>query len=131
MSQNSRVAYIKRQVENINSNNEILNNEGDFEYTEDKFVLKCRGASKFYAWEEIVEINAYKVDLITTDDIRLDISFSDVILIISEDIPGWSLFIDKLMRALPAIANDWEEMVTESPFAANKTMIYKKYSLSP
>lgn len=126
MSQKARTEYIKAKVEKISSDQDILNIEGDFQYTQDRFALRGLGSGKFYAWHEIAEIKAYKVDLMTTDDVRLDISFSDVVLTISEEIPGWPLFIDKLMRALPNILIDWEDKIIQTPFAANTTIIYKR-----
>jgi len=104
----------------------ILNIEGDFQYTQDSFVLSRIAPGIFYKWNEIEIITAYKLDLITTDDVRLNISFSNMVLTISEEMPGWPLFIEKLMKAMPGIPGDWEEKVIETPFAANTTIIYKK-----
>jgi hypothetical protein len=126
MSEKARGSYVKRQVENIISDQDLLAIEGDFEYTVEGFVLRSLNTGRCYEWAKIDEIIAYKVDLITTDDLRLDISFTEVELTISEDIPGWSLFIDKLIAVLPEISRDWEEKIIEKPFAANRTIIYKR-----
>ena len=126
MSQKKRVNYVKRQVERISPNKDILILSGDFQYKENMFALNNLASSKYYRWDEIENIVAYKVDLMTTDDVRLDISFVDAVLTISEDIAGWNLFLENLMTALPSIPKDWEQKVIETPFAANTTLIYKK-----
>lgn len=104
----------------------IINVEGDFQYTQDSFALTRIAPETFYKWNEIEEITANKLDLMTTDEVRLNISFSSMVLTISEEMPGWPLFIEKLMNTLPGIAGDWEEKVIETPFAANTTIIYKR-----
>jgi hypothetical protein len=124
MSQKARVAYIMRQVESNNIQLNVLPDNSEFHFTSDGFGLDKTG--KFYFWNEIEQILAYKVDLFTTDDVRLDISFPESTLTISEDIPGFSLFVEKLIQSLPGIAGDWEEKVIHPPFASNQTIIYKK-----
>ena len=126
MSQKARVDCLKRQVEKISSHQDVINIEGDFQYTQDGFSLRGVGSGQLYKWNEIAEITAYKIDLMTTDDVRLDISFDDVVLVISEDIPGWPLFTERLIKALPKISMDWEEKIIQTPFAANTTIIYKR-----
>jgi hypothetical protein len=124
MSHKARSESIMRKVENMSNRGNILTDKSHFEFTGGGFSLHTTG--KFYSWTDIEEVSAYKVDLITTDDICLDISFQDFILTISEEVPGFPLFIEKLIEALPGIDGDWEAKVIKPPFATNQTIIYKR-----
>ena len=126
MSQEARVEYLRLQVENISSHQDINNIDCDFQFTKDGFTLRGVGSGRLYRWSEIEEITANKFHLMTTDDVRLDISFSDVELTISEDILGWPLFTERLTKVLPRIPVDWEVKIIETRFAANTTIIYKR-----
>ncbi len=126
MSAKERAEYVRQQIEEIAVDRGASVDEGDFCYQPNGFFLKNLVSKKFYLWQEIEEITAYKADLITVDDLRLEISFSETVLTVSEDIPGWSHFIDVLMKKFPSIAVNWEAKVIAPPFAANPTIFFKR-----
>lgn len=127
MSQKARTEYVRRQVENAVAVGGLASNQITFEYTEDGFKMFLNGASKFYPWQDIIEIAAYKVDLLTVDDLRLDIAFADTVLTISEDLAGFPIFIENLHKNIPDIDANWETKVLKPPFETNYSVIYRKH----
>lgn len=97
-----------------------------FNYSPDGFSLNIKGTNRFYRWHDIEETKAYKRDLITIDHLCLDISFEKVVLSISEDLPGWPEFINRMEIMLTGVLSEWERQVIATPFANNETIIYKR-----
>lgn len=126
MSSQAKADYVKRQVEGLTVDQ--LSNKSDtvFKYIDDGFSLTTNVGERFYRWRDIEAITAYKADLITYDDLRLDIDLGDVVLTLSEDLTGWSEFVEMLSKKLPGFLVDWESKVIQRPFAANLTLIYTK-----
>ncbi|MBE9660570.1 hypothetical protein [Mucilaginibacter myungsuensis] len=77
-------------------------------------------------WDSISEVNVYKVDLMTIDDIVMEITYNDRLLKITEETEGWNDFTDRLEQRFPTIPNDWWQKVVQPAFATNFTTIYKK-----
>jgi hypothetical protein len=95
-------------------------------YTDDGFHITTNNKEHFYRWNDIQSITAYKADLLTCDDLRLDIDFGELVLTFSEDMAGWSEFIEILPQKLPGIKVDWENHVIQRPLVANSTLIFTK-----
>lgn len=72
-------------------------------------------------------MTAYKADLITIDQLRLDIEFRGLTLPISEDTPGFFQFIVKTKEVFPTIAKDWDLKIIHPAFEANVTVIYERW----
>src|SRR5687767_15676747 len=82
---------------------EVFNELGAFQYHEDGFTITYKDFSERVNWEDIDQLNAYKVDLMSIDRIDLEIVYSGKVFAISEDLPGWYRFINKLQEVFPAI----------------------------
>lgn len=102
------------------------NDLGIFNYDDLGFDIKLDNESYSIKWIDIERIQTYKVDLTTTDEICMDITFNNQSLMITEETCGWYQFIDKLQSALSEIKNDWEAAVLKSPFEYDLLTIYER-----
>jgi hypothetical protein len=125
-SSETRTNHIKQQIDGLKAHQVTDKNNTAFKYIDDGFYLHTYVGDSFYRWRDIELITAYKADLLTYDDLRLDMDFGEVGLTLSEDLAGWSEFVDMLPRKLPGILRDWEEKVLHTPFATNLTLIYTR-----
>lgn len=99
--------------------------EGFFIYNETGFGLKTSEGETFCKWVDIKTIFAYKEDRLTVDDVCLDIfTTGEDYIRVTEEIPGWYIFIEQLHKHIPSIMTDWESKVTQPPFATNLTMLF-------
>jgi hypothetical protein len=99
---------------------------GHFEYTEEGFRIKNNSGIIEVLWADVVEIKAYKVDLLTVDEIRIEILKAASTITISEETPGYYVFKEKLKAVFPYSDINWEEKVVKPAFKENLTVIYKK-----
>ena len=99
---------------------------GVFSYEEDGFVVQMLQGAKKYLYSGIEAIIAYKVDLLTYDEIRLEVIFEECVLRISEDAPGWYQFVIKMKEVFPSIPKDWDLRMPFPPWAMNLMVLYRK-----
>ena len=102
---------------------EDLASLGSFEYSETGFVETEQNIKM--DWNDIDSIFAYKIDLLTTDEICIDIFSNQNALHLNESTWGWSQFIDRLEKNLN-IDSDWIKEVTFPAFEKNLTLIFDK-----
>jgi hypothetical protein len=98
---------------------------GIFSYEEDGFTIQMEHGARKYFYNDIEAIIAYKVDLVTYDEMRLEVIFHECALRISEDAPGWFQFVSKMKDIFPSIPKEWD---LEMPFPAydmNLMVLYK------
>ena len=77
------------------------------------------------SWSDIVEIRAYKLDLLTTDEVRFAFSLRDgTVNEVSEEQPGFDEFMAALKSRFPAVEG-WEERVVKPAFGASETILYR------
>jgi hypothetical protein len=92
----------------------------------------CGGAPEQHIrWADVVEIVAYKEDLLAVDDIRLGFRLggqSDYFAI-SEDLNGFNDLLEMLPAHFPGIRTDWFGDVAFPAFAENWTVIWTKNSV--
>ena len=89
------------------------------------FVSEASPEPHTYAWNDIIEIRAFKVDLFAVDEVRFALSFRDGTAVeVSEEQPGFSAFIDALKAQFPGVAG-WEHRVIQPAFATNSTVLYR------
>ena len=125
MSSLDKADYLQQQVEGL-SPKPLINRDREIKCMEDGFYFTTKVGESFYRWSDIENITAYKADLMTYDDLRLDIDFEDVVLTLSEDVSGWSEFVQMLPKKLLGILVNWESTVIQTPFETNQTVIYTK-----
>jgi hypothetical protein len=94
--------------------------------TEDGFYFEDRPSAQVF-WSAIRRITTHKIDLLTTDEIRLACEHDDSELIfeVSEKQPGFDEFKRHVERrfAFPA---DWWEAVMKPAFATNSAVLFSR-----
>jgi hypothetical protein len=103
---------------------------GAFEYTDNGFTYTRGDFVKTLKWSDITQLNVYKADLMTIDEIRMQIVYGDLSFEISEEVPGWYQFVARTKKIFPSIPSSWEYEITQPPFATNFRTIYS-YEQSP
>jgi len=103
-----------------------FNDLGIFSYSSTGFDIDLKDGFHSIKWTDIERLEAYKADLMTTDEICIDIIFDNKTIIITEDTKGWYQFIDKLKSALTLTNSNWETLVLKSPFEYDLTTIYER-----
>src|SRR5437763_14260020 len=78
-------------------------------------------------WSDIVSIVAYKLDLFTTDEMRIcfTIGQEGSRLEVSEEQPGFAVFLEALQARFPLPAN-WRAAVLKTAFARNETILFAR-----
>lgn len=104
----------------------FVKQEGIFSYTEDGFTAALNGQCKSYRWKDIETVIGYKVDLLTTDELCLEIYIGDTYLRFTESTPGWYQFNSTLTKYLPVINELWESAIMLPAFATNLTLLFDK-----
>jgi len=106
--------------------NKASSESGVFSYQEDGFSYTINKIVEKIKWMEIESLVAYKADLLTVDEIRMDISYNNLLLTITEETPGWEKFILKTTAIFPGIPVNWELQIMQPPFATNLIELYQK-----
>jgi len=77
-------------------------------------------------WVEVVRIQAYKLDLVTTDCICLLFEFTSpsAPLQVSEEWMGFNEIFSPLTQHFPAIPESWYEDVMTPAFETNRTVLF-------
>jgi hypothetical protein len=78
------------------------------------------------AWAEVLEIFAYKQDLLTMDMICLGFRVKDdgTFRVVSEEDLGYKEFLAELPRRFSGLRTDWFETVAYPAFATNRTTLW-------
>ena len=110
--------------------NDRLIDNGLFKYNPRGFTISLT-EPKDINWSDIQSIFAYKVDLMTTDQICIDV-FCDyqISFRVTEETPGWFVFIERLKEQFPTIEEDWNINVAHPAFETNLTLIYDRENRS-
>lgn len=124
-SNTAKAAYVVQQVKAIQYGKGNLLSEGMFFYEKNGFHLNFKNGRRFIKFSDIIRRDAYKIDLITTDEIRLEIVLENFQFTITEETPGWNCFIEKLKEVFDTILKEWDGVITKPAFSTNHTTIYK------
>lgn len=99
---------------------------GGFVYEEDGFTYQFRDGVEKIKWIAIERLEAYKVDLMTTDEIRVNIVYGEYQFTITEETPGWYQFVARTKEVFPTIPKDWDSVITNPAFATNFMVLYER-----
>jgi hypothetical protein len=80
----------------------------------------------FVKWTDIERIVVYKADLLTTDEVCMDITFNGKTIVVTEETKGWDTFINQLKSTLRLNNDNWETLILQPPFAYNLMIIYER-----
>lgn len=75
-------------------------------------------------WKDVDQIEAYKLDLITTDCVCLLFKVGDEEVQLSEEWEGFHALFGPLNDNFPGIGDDWYENVVQPPFEANRIILF-------
>ncbi len=79
------------------------------------------------SWEEVETIYAYKIDLITIDEIILEISTKDKIFNIKESEENWFEFAKFITEKFELESFDWYEKVRNPAFQENRILLFNRF----
>lgn len=78
-----------------------------------------------FDWDDVDRIQAYKLDLITTDDVCLEFVAKGLSYTVDEETPGWDSLLQTLAQRF-ALAESWAEIITDPPFATNRSVLWDR-----
>jgi hypothetical protein len=84
-----------------------------------------KGKVHSFEWTTVERILAYKLDLITTDDVCLEFLAGDRSYMAHEEAVGWQDLTAKVIERFP-IPTSWLENVIRSPFATNMSVVWNR-----
>lgn len=89
------------------------------------FTANTESSQFFVQWQNIGTMTAYKVDLITSDEMCLQITLKNgTELIANESSEGWVDFCQYIKKVFPKISPSWDIDLMFPAFASNRTTIY-------
>ena len=103
-----------------------MEDPGEFIYEEGGFIYQFGEGAKKIKWTDIERLVAYKMDLMTVDEIRMDIVWDGWKMTITEETPGWYQFVERLKAVFPGIPADWDSTIVQPPFATNLAVLYER-----
>jgi hypothetical protein len=96
------------------------------EVTADEVVMRdSLGAKCRVEWSAVVRIEASKVDLLTTDEVRVEFVIGDRSCVAREDDAGWEHLMNRLHARFPVSAS-WRENILQPPFATNRAVLWDR-----
>ena len=106
---------------------ELYNSNGIFSYNENGFELSINETLTKINWIEIHKLTAYKIDLLTTDEICLFVEAENGKQFeISESTEGWFKFLEKTKKQFESINKMWEIDISNPAFERKETEIYNR-----
>lgn len=103
-----------------------FNDLGKFIYDDDGFIFQFKSEQQKIKWTDIERLVAYKQDLLTTDEICVDIIYNNWQTTITEETRGWYQFIEKTKLIFPSIPKNWDSEIVHPPFETNLTILYQR-----
>jgi hypothetical protein len=103
-----------------------FNDLGKFTYEDDGFIFQFKSGQQKIKWTDIERLIAYKQDLLTTDEICLDIVYNNWQTTITEETPGWYQFIEKTKLIFSSIPKNWDSEIVRPAFATNLSILYQR-----
>ncbi len=90
------------------------------------FGIDLKDGHYFIKWTDIERVVVFKADLLTTDEVCMDITFNGKTIVVTEEAKGWDIFINQLKSTLRLNNDNWESMVLQTPFEYNLMTIYER-----
>lgn len=85
-----------------------------------------RGPATEVHWQSIAEVRAFKLDLLTWDEVRfIFILSSGTAVEISEEQPGFEAMLTEAMKHMPSLV-DWQSSIIKPAFARNETVLFQR-----
>lgn len=101
--------------------------EGAFVFSETVFRLTPPHGTGQYDWADLQSAFGFKLDLLTLDEICLDLFFANgSSLRVTESLPGWPALLRHMSAHFPSIPPEWEWDVMQPPYATNLTLLFDR-----
>lgn len=101
------------------------NHTGVFQYEKTGFSFTDKDDTIFVAWNDIEAIFAYKKDLMTVDELNIEVFLNNNMRIrLTEEIDGWFQFIIKIKEIFPGIDKEFDIKLIFPAFETNLTLVY-------
>lgn len=101
------------------------NDNGKFSYNDTGFNFNHKDKTIYVAWTDIETIFAYKRDLMTFDELNIEVFLKNNKRIrLTEEIDGWFQFIIKLKEVFPIIDKEFDTKLIFPAFDTNLTLVY-------
>ncbi len=85
----------------------------------------CAGRERM-RWAEVVQVRAFKIDLLTVDEVRfVFVSNSGLAIEISEEQAGFDALLSAAMIYLPSLSG-WQRRIVAPAFARNETVLFQR-----
>jgi hypothetical protein len=83
------------------------------------------------AWDQVLEVRAFRMDLIARDLLCLAIGLGTGpvpvrSIQIHEDMPGWYRLLDELPAHLPGFVRGWWSEVSVQAFSPNERLLFRR-----
>lgn len=106
---------------------DFKNSNGNFQFYDWGFV-KIIGKEEFILeWNNVKKITTYKRDLMTEDQICLEIeTVDDIVFTTSEDTEGWFQLIKHLAKEFPAVNEENIMKIAHPAFERNETVLFSR-----
>jgi hypothetical protein len=104
---------------------------GAFTYEEDGFFYAFMTETRKINWASIDKIVAYKQDLISADEICIDIIYDNWVTTFTEETPGWYIFLEKIKAIFPNIPPDWSDTIVQPSFDTQLMVLYERDKTNP
>ena len=99
--------------------------KGVFDFGETGFRLLPPYGTGQYDWADLQSAFGFKLDLLTIDEICLDLFFANgSSLRLTESLPSWPVLLRHLSTHFPSIPPEWEWDVMQPPFATKMTLLF-------
>ena len=73
-----------------------------------------------------MEVSAYKLDLMTIDEVRFDFTLLDgTVVTVSEEQSAFRAVVDSAQTEFPGVAG-WRNRIIKPAFARNETVLYRR-----
>ena len=99
-----------------------------YRFRDSRMVLENQWS---FAWSDVRAIHAYKVDLVTIDQIRFVFSLEAESVVVSEDMAGFDSLIKVLPRQFPGFVETWFATVAFPSFQQNWTTLWSREPIEP
>lgn len=104
----------------------LYNLYGDFQFIDWGFI-NINDEEFALEWDNVKKITIYKRDLITEDQICLEIThLNDTVFTISEDTKGWFQLIKHLSNEFPEVNEENIMKIAQPAFARNETVLFSR-----
>ena len=97
---------------------------------EKSFSIQINNVFNNISWDKIKKIEAFKVDKLTYDDIRISFYLfdSDLVYTISEEFENYNVLLYELQNRYNITYDEWLEKVAFPPFEENRITLWRHKS---